>query len=208
MNQIILGSCKEVSKNFDYDYVFAVPPDFNELGIDPKNINAYKNFLKAVLIYDLKPRSNIVTIALTDRKANGCVIPKSVFVHGEMEKAGYDLKSHKILAKSLTSDMFRLTYSHVMTFGIGKIKQYKSQEFQPDVWVDGRERYKKFPYGMPVKTVERCIENYTQEGDIVYDPFMGSGTTAVAAKNLGRNYLGAEINEDYYNIAIERLKDE
>ena len=44
-----------------------------------------------------------------------------------------------------------------------------------------------------------------QGGGLVFDPFVGSGTTCLAAKHLGLNYLGFEINEKYYNIAKDRL---
>ena len=54
--------------------------------------------------------------------------------------------------------------------------------------------------------VERHIKLSTQEGDTVLDPFIGSGTTALACKHLNRNCIGFEINEDYYNIACDRLK--
>lgn len=51
------------------------------------------------------------------------------------------------------------------------------------------------------------IQNSSVEGDIVLDTFMGSGTTAVACINTKRNYIGFEIDENYYSIAINRIKD-
>ena len=57
----------------------------------------------------------------------------------------------------------------------------------------------------PLPIIERFIENSSKEGDIVLDPFMGSGTTAVAAKSLGRHWLGFETNPDYCRVAEERL---
>lgn len=57
----------------------------------------------------------------------------------------------------------------------------------------------------PLELVERHLLNSTQEGDVVLDPFIGSGTTALACKHLGRKYIGFEINEKYYNIAVDRL---
>ena len=57
----------------------------------------------------------------------------------------------------------------------------------------------------PLDLVKRHIEHTTQEGDIVADFFLGSGTTAVAAKELGRKYIGVEIDKEYYEIAKNRL---
>ena len=51
---------------------------------------------------------------------------------------------------------------------------------------------------------ELILDN-TDEGDLVFDPFSGSGTTAVACRNLGRNFIGSEIEKDYYEKAIKRL---
>ena len=56
--------------------------------------------------------------------------------------------------------------------------------------------------------MKNFIINSSQEGDIVLDPFMGSGTTAVAAKSYGRHFIGFEINEEYYKKACKRIKKE
>lgn len=58
----------------------------------------------------------------------------------------------------------------------------------------------------PIEIIENFIFNSSKEGDIVFDPFLGSGTTALAAKHLNRKYIGFEINEKYYNIAKDRLQ--
>ena len=57
----------------------------------------------------------------------------------------------------------------------------------------------------PLDFVKNHIINSTIEGEVVLDPFAGSGTTAVAAKELGRKYLTFELSEDFYNIAKDRL---
>ena len=60
-----------------------------------------------------------------------------------------------------------------------------------------------FPYELPY----RHIRSWTNEGDLVLDPFIGSGTTALAAIDLGRKYLGFEMNEEYFNISKERIEE-
>lgn len=62
------------------------------------------------------------------------------------------------------------------------------------------------PTQKPVEVIEKLITDSTKEGDLVLDCFMGSGTTAVAAKKLNRNFIGYEIQEKYIEIAKRRLK--
>ena len=64
----------------------------------------------------------------------------------------------------------------------------------------------KHPTIKNVKIIENMVANSSQEGEIILDPFVGSGTTCVAAKRLGRKYIGFEINEKYYKIAKDRLQ--
>ncbi len=64
------------------------------------------------------------------------------------------------------------------------------------------------PTQKPLKLFHRLIEKYTKETDIILDPFMGSGTTAVACKQLNRNFIGFELNPDYCKIAEKRLAQE
>ncbi|MEE1282573.1 MAG: site-specific DNA-methyltransferase [Acutalibacteraceae bacterium] len=59
-----------------------------------------------------------------------------------------------------------------------------------------------------LEMVKRIVSNITQEGQTVLDCFMGSGTTAVACRDLNRNYIGCELNPDFIEIANARLKEE
>lgn len=60
----------------------------------------------------------------------------------------------------------------------------------------------------PLGIIKTLISNSSHEGDIVLDPFCGSGTTCVAAKQLGRHYIGMEIDEKYHKIAEKRIETE
>ena len=90
--------------------------------------------------------------------------------------------------------------------------RYKSQMKNPtDVWrismVSGNfEERTSHPAQYPEELIERIVLAGTNPGEIVLDPFMGSGTSAVVAKKLGRHYLGYEIEEEYCHIAEERIK--
>lgn len=79
-----------------------------------------------------------------------------------------------------------------------------------DVWTDiHRIRHKtrrdEHPCQLPLHLLERLLLMSTDEGDIVLDPFIGTGTTAVAAKKLGRRFIGIDIDPKYVQIANKKL---
>lgn len=61
------------------------------------------------------------------------------------------------------------------------------------------------PTQKPIKLMEYLIQNYTNPGDTILDPFMGSGTTGVAAIQTGRNFIGIEKDQEYFKIAQRRI---
>jgi site-specific DNA-methyltransferase (adenine-specific) len=72
---------------------------------------------------------------------------------------------------------------------------------------DHFSRIQIHPVQKPVRLLERLLALVSKEGDLVLDPFSGSGSTAIAALNTGRNFIGFEIDEEYYNAANRRVKD-
>jgi len=69
----------------------------------------------------------------------------------------------------------------------------------------GKDRF--HPTQKNTKMFEELIEKHSNEGDVVLDPFLGSGTTAVAASATGRKFIGCELDEEYYKKAVERIKN-
>jgi len=63
------------------------------------------------------------------------------------------------------------------------------------------------PSPKPIEYMGQLIERLTKHGDTILDPFMGSGTTGVACVQTGRNFIGIEIDENYFNIAGKRIKE-
>jgi site-specific DNA-methyltransferase (adenine-specific) len=59
----------------------------------------------------------------------------------------------------------------------------------------------------PLGFIERMIKNSSNENDLIFDPFMGTGTTGVASKYLNRNFIGCEISDKYFKIAEQRLNE-
>lgn len=84
---------------------------------------------------------------------------------------------------------------------LGRDKVYPDNVIHMATECANRNHSAAFPVDLP----SWFIRLFTNEGDVVLDPFIGSGTTAVAAKQLGRSYVGIDINEDYCRLATERV---
>ena len=79
---------------------------------------------------------------------------------------------------------------------------------QDTVWeIDRPQKSPEHPTMKPVELVQRAITNHSREGEIVYDPFVGSGTTIIAAENLSRQCLAVEISPKYVAVALQRYLD-
>jgi site-specific DNA-methyltransferase (adenine-specific) len=91
--------------------------------------------------------------------------------------------------------------------GVATIPGDEFMEATLDVWEIPAESATRVghPAPFPVALVERCIQLFTYHGDVVLDPFMGSGTTAVAAVNTGRRYVGYDTDAGYVRQARERI---
>jgi DNA modification methylase len=76
------------------------------------------------------------------------------------------------------------------------------------VWRCATERYKDHPTPKPVKLMTRLIEASSNIGDTVFDPCMGSGAIGVAAKQCGRNFIGVEMNPEYFQMTQERIHNQ
>jgi site-specific DNA-methyltransferase (adenine-specific) len=82
-------------------------------------------------------------------------------------------------------------------------------EYTKSVWAFPAESAKKIghPAPFPIELPYRLIQLYTFEGDVVLDPFMGSGQTALASLKSGRHYVGYEVNSDYVELARKRITE-
>ena len=92
----------------------------------------------------------------------------------------------------------------------GRIDTIEKRDFieqTKSIWRFATERASRVnhPAPFPVELPRRCIEMYTFAGDVVFDPFNGSGTTCVAAKQSGRVFVGMDLSEEYCSIADERI---
>lgn len=123
-------------------------------------------------------------------------------------------------AKQLSQNkVYEIRYPHQRCRKCGVLlKDYggKKQQIHPfgplcsDMWTDiHRIRHKSqrdtHPCQLPIHLLERILLMATDAGDVILDPFIGTGTTAIAAKRLGRNYIGIEMDTDYVKIAKEKI---
>lgn len=102
--------------------------------------------------------------------------------------------------------------SKILHFNISYEKV--AQTFNPqmgftDVWtdIDFYEEKRYHPTQKPIKLIKRLISASSNEGNLVVDPFSGCGSTQISCKILNRNYIGIEIDREYYDTSIKRLKE-
>lgn len=129
----------------------------------------------------------------------------------ELEKAGFKIKNIIVWVKNnrTAGDLeasFGKQYEFIILANKGRAK-FNGKRLS-DVWhfdrVAGNTQLHQNQ--KPLDLMEQIVQKHSSAGDIVLDPFMGSGTTAVACIKKNRNYIGFEIDKEYYNICSERIK--
>lgn len=127
---------------------------------------------------------------------------------------GFTYRNQLIMVKknplpSLSKTNFRHAFEVCMYVTKGKPKTFNflSQQSCLNVFpYSNTQRMTKHPTEKPLAFIKKLVETCSEKGDLVLDPFLGSGTTAVAAQESARRFLGFEINSDYIKMANERLK--
>jgi len=124
------------------------------------------------------------------------------------KRAGFIPKSHLVWVK----DNFGLGWftrgQHEPAFLLAKGKPPKPASAISDVLKFAGTGNELHPTQKPVGLIKKLIATYSEPDAVVYDPFIGSGTTARACKDLGRNYIGPEISKEYCDVAAGRLRQE
>jgi len=99
------------------------------------------------------------------------------------------------------------------TFHYDEMKELNGGKQMKDVWTfpttsPSEKKFGKHPTQKPLKLLERIILASTNEGDVILDPFNGSGTTGIAANRLNRKYIGIELEEEYLDLTIKRFQSD
>jgi len=159
-------------------------------------------------------------------------IPLSDYISRMMTDIGFKMRGEIIWAKdagagvsmawgswqSASNPVLRDTHEYILVFSKGAFDRKKGEkentitkeqfmEWTKSVWAMNPESAKKVkhPAPFPVELPYRLIQLYTFKGDIVLDPFMGSGSTAIAALKSERKYAGYETDPEYLKIAEKRI---
>lgn len=170
-----------------------------------------------------------VNIANIGRKP---YIPLHAYIIGQMAELGFNMRGEIIWDKaasagsssawgswlSASNPCLRDQHEYILIFSKGDYKRVKGgkqdtitrddfMDFTRSVWRFSAESAKRIghPAPFPVELPRRCIELYSFAGDVIFDPFAGSGTACVAAKWTARNFVGYELNPEYAHSANIRL---
>lgn len=140
-----------------------------------------------------------------------CNSNKIDFFKSELEKAGFKIKNIVIWVKNnWTAGDLKAQFGkqYEMVILVNKGRKFFNGRRLTDVWyydrVSGKNQLHQNQ--KPTELLERCIKKHSDENDVIFDGFMGSGSTGVAALRTNRKFLGIELDEKYFSIAKERLE--
>lgn len=127
----------------------------------------------------------------------------------EAEKVGFKFQNLLIWNKgNATPNRYYLNaYECILMLRKGNARNINNMGTKNILDVKNIRGNKTHPTEKPVELMKILIENSSDEGDTIIEPFMGTGSTGVACKELNRKFIGIEIDEKYFNIAKERIEN-
>jgi DNA modification methylase len=180
----------------------------------------------------LVPGSRVaINIANVGRKT---YIPLHAYIIDIMYKIGFHMRGEIIWNKSTSAGVstawgsfasasnpcLRDVHEYILIFSkimntlekgerVNTIDKSDFVEWPKSIWTFPAASAKKIGHSapFPIELPRRLIEFYTYKEDVILDPFIGSGTTALAAIELSRHYIGYEISQEFVNLAYRRIKE-
>jgi site-specific DNA-methyltransferase (adenine-specific) len=132
----------------------------------------------------------------------------------EIRKAGVHKRSLYKNPSKITKNVKDVMGDSWKETEMDETQNYHGKNYEPDkllpkqlIYFSREQRGKVHPTQKPVVLAEYLIKTYTNEGDTVLDNCMGSGTIGVACKNLNRNFIGIELDSEYFKIAEKRINE-
>ena len=119
--------------------------------------------------------------------------------------AGFHPAGHLVFVKHYASSRGLLSYQHEQAYLLAKGQPKPSAYPLPDVLEWHYTGNRLHPTQKPVRSLKPIIDAFTEPGQLVLDPFCGSGSTLLAAKILGRRFVGIDIDPQFCQVARERL---
>ena len=177
-----------------------------------RNYKMFPNVTESILFLYKDPKPFVKRFLKQRQKELGLTAKEINEKLGVKSNGGgmWSIYTGRNVCKQLPTEQLWEKLQRILEFDLpySKISQtYHAQLGLTDVWDDinfySEERY--HPTQKPQKLLERLILASSNEGDLVLDPFMGGGSTAVSCIANNRRYVGFEINEDYYQRSLERL---
>ena len=235
LNRIFLKSSETMEELPDRSiHLMVTSPPYNVTKEydDELTLDEYRGLLKKVFRETYRVLVNggraCVNIANLGRKP---YIPLHSYIIHDMHELGFQMRGEIIWDKgasaspstawgswrSASNPTLRDVHEYILVFSKGGFQRVKGEkkntigdeflELTKSVWHFPAERAKKVghPAPFPVELPRRLIELYTFAGDIVLDPFCGSGTTCIAAKLSGRTYVGYDLKTEYVDLAEKRI---
>lgn len=219
MYKLLQGDCLKLMKNIpdsSIDLIVTDPPylikyktnyrkdknhDFCSEILNDDNYECISNYIKQCYRI-LKNNTAMYMFCNCDRVD---------FFKQQLEQAGFIIKNMIIWVKNnWTAGDLKAQFGkqYEIIFLVNKGRKYFNGKRITDVWnfdrVAGKNQLHQNQ--KPVDLLEQCILKHSSENDVVFDGFMGSGSTGVACFNTNRKFIGIELNEDYYNIAKNRIE--
>lgn len=210
INKIYCGNSLDLINDLNVSpkLIIMSPPDIAETAFALQEYQQFLNEIYNLCIDKLDEHGVLVSIT-TDRKMDGEIYLKHIDIINSIKSKSM-LFNYKIWCKSRGINIYILNYCHLLCFRKSKkITNNKIKEWYKDVFIIERDKIKgyKTKDSFPSKLIEIIIKNFTNENDLVFDPFVGSGKTAKVAKNLKRNYIGFELEKKNVDIANELLRE-
>jgi len=117
------------------------------------------------------------------------------------------LYDYRIWDKEMGHHLYRIGFSHILAFHNGYRPRIKRSQVTDDILVGKPLMFGKYHDANSHPVFKKLIEIYSEEGDTIYDPFVGSGTLLLEARNLGRKSVGIELDRNIAELAKIRLTE-